>query len=79
MLATSANGQPAAAAYVRDQNGSYRAYGICVLTVSDAGILRISSFGDPSLVTAFGFRSDMAQAMDAEPAPPVLDPKVKAF
>jgi RNA polymerase sigma-70 factor (ECF subfamily) len=56
MLATSANGQPAAAAYVRDQDGRYAAYGICVLTVTDAGIQRISSFGDPELVTAFGFQ-----------------------
>ncbi len=62
MLATSANGQPAAAAYTRDQDGNYQPYGICVLTVSSAGIRRISSFGDPRLVTVFGFRPDMAQA-----------------
>jgi RNA polymerase sigma-70 factor (ECF subfamily) len=69
MLATSANGQPAAAAYTRDQHGNYRPYGICVLTVTGAGIRRISSFGDPRLLTVFGFRPDMALAMDAEPAP----------
>ena len=56
MLATSANGQPAAAAFTRDQDGNYQPYGICVLTVTGAGIRRISSFGDPSLVTVFGFR-----------------------
>jgi RNA polymerase sigma-70 factor, ECF subfamily len=61
MLATSANGQPAAAAYTRDQHGNYQPYGICVLTVTDAGVRRISSFGDPRLVTVFGFRPDMAQ------------------
>jgi RNA polymerase sigma-70 factor, ECF subfamily len=55
MLATSANGQPAAAAYTRDSGGNYQPYGICVLTVTGAGIRRISSFGDPSLVTVFGF------------------------
>jgi len=55
MLATSANGQPAAAAYTRDRGGNYQPYGICVLTVTGAGIRRISSFGDPSLVTVFGF------------------------
>jgi RNA polymerase sigma-70 factor (ECF subfamily) len=54
MLPTSANGQPAAAAYTRDQQGNYQPYGICVLTVTDAGICRISSFGDPQLVTVFG-------------------------
>jgi RNA polymerase sigma-70 factor (ECF subfamily) len=69
MLATSANGQPAAAAYTRDSHGNYQPYGICVLTVTGAGIRRISSFGDPGLVTLFGFRPDMAQAKDAEPAP----------
>ena len=62
MLPTSANGQPAVAAYIRDQHGNYQPYGICVLTVTAAGIRRISSFGDPGLVTVFGFRPDMAQA-----------------
>src|SRR6266516_3833109 len=65
MLATSANGQPAAAAYTRDQHGNYQPYGICVLTVTSAGIRRISSFGDPGLVTVFGFGSDLAPAMNA--------------
>jgi RNA polymerase sigma-70 factor (ECF subfamily) len=65
MLATSANGQPAAAAYTRDQHGNYQPYGICVLTVTGAGIRRISSFGDPRLVTLFGFGPDMAHAKDA--------------
>jgi RNA polymerase sigma-70 factor (ECF subfamily) len=55
MLATSANGQPAAAAYRRDGHGTYQPYGICVLTVTVAGIRRISSFGDPGLLTVFGF------------------------
>ena len=68
-LATSANGQPAAAAYTRDQHGNYRPYGICVLTVTGVGIRRISSFGDSRLVTMFGLRPDMTQAKDAEPAP----------
>jgi RNA polymerase sigma-70 factor, ECF subfamily len=54
MVPTSANGQPAAAAYTRDQQGNYQPYGICVLTVTAVGIRRISSFGDPRLVTAFG-------------------------
>jgi RNA polymerase sigma-70 factor, ECF subfamily len=62
VLPTSANGQPATAAYTRDRHGNYQPYGICVLTVTSAGIRRISSFGDPSLVTVFGFPPDMAQA-----------------
>jgi RNA polymerase sigma-70 factor, ECF subfamily len=56
MLATSANGQPATAAYTRDQHGNYQPYGICVLTVTNQGIRQIRSFGDPSLVAWFGFR-----------------------
>ena len=55
MLATSANGQPAAAVYTRDEQGDLRPYGVCVLTVTSAGISRITSFGNPSLVTVFGF------------------------
>jgi RNA polymerase sigma-70 factor, ECF subfamily len=55
MLATSANGQPAAVDYVRDRQGDFQPYGIVVLTVTGAGIQRVSSFGDPSLVTVFGF------------------------
>ena len=55
MLATSANGQPAAAAYTRDRDGAYQPYGIVVLTVADQGVRRVSCFGDPGLVGLFGF------------------------
>jgi RNA polymerase sigma-70 factor (ECF subfamily) len=55
MLATSANGQPAAAAYTRDQDGGYQPYGVVVFTVTGAGIDRVSCFGDPGLVGQFGF------------------------
>jgi RNA polymerase sigma-70 factor (ECF subfamily) len=58
MLPTSANGQPAAAAYTRDRHGNYQPYGICVLTVTGQGIRHIRSFGDPSLVAVFGFGLD---------------------
>ena len=58
MLATSANGQPAAAAYTRDRHGNYQPYGICVLTVTGQGIRQICSFGDPSLLPVFGFGPD---------------------
>ena len=53
MLATSANGQPAAVAYTRDRDGNYQPYGICVLTVTGQGIRQIRFFADPSLVTLF--------------------------
>ena len=55
MRPTSANGQPAAAAYTRGQDGGYQPYGVVVFTVAGAGIHRVSCFGDPSLVGLFGF------------------------
>jgi len=55
MFPTEANGQPAAAAYLRDSDGHYQPYGICVLTVTEVGIRRITSFGDPGLLRVFGF------------------------
>ena len=55
MLPASANGQPAVAAYYRGSDGGYPPYGIVVLTATAGGISRITSFGDPGLVTAFGF------------------------
>jgi RNA polymerase sigma-70 factor (ECF subfamily) len=54
MLAITANGQPAAAAYRRGADGALRAFGIAVLTATSTGIARIVVFGDPDLVTAFG-------------------------
>jgi RNA polymerase sigma-70 factor, ECF subfamily len=55
MVPTAANGQPAAAAYVRDRGGVHRAFGLGVLTVTDAGIARILVFGGgPDLVAKFG-------------------------
>jgi RNA polymerase sigma-70 factor (ECF subfamily) len=46
MLATSANGEPAVAAYYRGTDGGYLPYGIVVLTAAAEGISRITSFGD---------------------------------
>ncbi|GAA1682227.1 sigma-70 family RNA polymerase sigma factor [Fodinicola feengrottensis] len=54
MVPTSANGQPAAAAYQRGTDGAYRAFGVAVLTLSSTHIARITLFIDPDLVVAFG-------------------------
>jgi RNA polymerase sigma-70 factor (ECF subfamily) len=54
MVAIAANGQPAAAAYRRDEDGVLRAFGIALLDVTATGITRIVVFGDPGLVTLFG-------------------------
>jgi RNA polymerase sigma-70 factor (ECF subfamily) len=55
MLPTHANGQPAVAAYTRSSTGGYLPYGIVVLDSNRHGIERITAFGDPALVGAFGF------------------------
>jgi RNA polymerase sigma-70 factor (ECF subfamily) len=57
MEPTTANGQPAAAAYLRAGDGKLEAFGIAVLTTTTTGIARIVVFGDPELVTLFGFAS----------------------
>jgi RNA polymerase sigma-70 factor (ECF subfamily) len=54
MVPTAANGQPAAAVYLRGGDGSYRAYGIVVLTVTTTGIAGIVVFADPGLFASFG-------------------------
>jgi RNA polymerase sigma-70 factor (ECF subfamily) len=69
MLPTAANGQPAAAAYLRDADGCYRAYGIAVLTVTTTGIARIVAFGDPGLVGRFGFPPGQSAASAAPGGP----------
>ncbi|MBB5915980.1 RNA polymerase sigma-70 factor (ECF subfamily) [Nocardia transvalensis] len=55
MLPTTVNGQPAAAAYLRDDRGDYVAFGIGVLTTESGEITRITVFGDPELVRRCGF------------------------
>ena len=64
MLPTAANGQPAAAAYLRGADGVYRAYAIVVLTASTMGIARLVVFGDTGLFPVFGF----AQVLPPAPA-----------
>ena len=55
MIATSANGQPAAVVYHRDANGALRADGAVVLAPTATGVSRVIKFHDPALVAAFGF------------------------
>jgi RNA polymerase sigma-70 factor, ECF subfamily len=55
MTPTRANGQPAAAAYQRGDDGLYRAFGLGVLTATGDGIAKISVFGGGArLVESFG-------------------------
>jgi RNA polymerase sigma-70 factor (ECF subfamily) len=61
MLPVAANGQPGAAAYHREPDGSYRAYGIVVLTATLTGIAGLVVFGDPGLFRWFGLPSSYSQ------------------
>ena len=54
MVATTANGQPAAVVYHRDADGVLRADGVVVLTATATGISRVTKFLDPALVVTFG-------------------------
>lgn len=54
LIPTTANGQPALAAYLRDRDGVLRAHGIQVLTVASSRVTRIVSFNDPGLLAIFG-------------------------
>jgi RNA polymerase sigma-70 factor (ECF subfamily) len=56
MIATTANGQPAAVVYYRDADGAFRANGIVVLAATVTGVSRVIAFhDDPALVVMFGF------------------------
>ena len=55
MVATAANRQPAAAAYVRAPGRTaYEAFAIGVLRIRDGRIAEITAFHDPGLFAAFG-------------------------
>jgi RNA polymerase sigma-70 factor (ECF subfamily) len=55
MVPTRANGQPAAAVWLRGPGGRHHPYGVAVLTVSTSGIAAITGFADASLFGPFGF------------------------
>ena len=60
MIATTANGQPAAAVYHRDTDGTMRAHGIVVLAATASGVSRVIEFHHPALVVTFGFSDALA-------------------
>ncbi|WP_019926617.1 sigma-70 family RNA polymerase sigma factor [Nocardia sp. BMG111209] len=60
LVATSANGQPAFAVYVRDGAGGYRPHALHVLTSTADGIGRIVAFHGGELFPLFGVDPDMA-------------------
>jgi RNA polymerase sigma-70 factor (TIGR02960 family) len=60
MIATAANGQPAAVVYHRDSDRALRADGAVLLAPTVAGVSRVIKFHDPALVRMFGFPDVLA-------------------
>jgi RNA polymerase sigma-70 factor (ECF subfamily) len=56
---TTANGQPATVAYLRDASGAFLAYGVTVLTLGADGIAEINTFRDPSAPERFGLPNQL--------------------
>jgi RNA polymerase sigma-70 factor (ECF subfamily) len=71
MIPTAANGQPAAAAYRRAEDGTYQAFALVVLTTTATAIARIALFNDPRSFATFGLPatqpSDKRRALDDAP------------
>ncbi|WP_232668487.1 RNA polymerase subunit sigma-70 [Pseudonocardia sp. TRM90224] len=66
MLATTANGQPAAAVYSRAPDGTFQANGIVVLAATATGISRVTAFhDDPAVVALFGFPKELQPHISA--------------
>jgi RNA polymerase sigma-70 factor, ECF subfamily len=59
MVPTTANGQPAMGAYLRDSSGAYRPYGLTVLTLRTDRIAEIVTFRDPSVPERFGLPHEL--------------------
>ncbi|MCX4097655.1 RNA polymerase subunit sigma-70 [Nocardia sp. alder85J] len=66
LLATTANGQPAAVIYRRDSCGTLCASGIVVLGATEAGIARVTAFHEPALVALFGFPAVLGRRAKVE-------------
>jgi RNA polymerase sigma-70 factor, ECF subfamily len=60
LIATAANGQPAAVAYRRDENGVLRARDVVVLAPTATGVLRVIAFHEPALAALFGLPEVLA-------------------
>jgi hypothetical protein len=61
-----ANGQQAFAAYLRDDDGVYRAHAMIVLTLTGALITRIVIFLEPALFRLFGLDRELAPGQSGD-------------
>jgi RNA polymerase sigma-70 factor (ECF subfamily) len=68
LVPTSANGQPAFASYLRDQDGVYQAHALTVLSVTAAGISEIVSYQDPDLFATFGLEAQASRGLPDLPS-----------
>ncbi|MCL7427839.1 sigma-70 family RNA polymerase sigma factor [Streptomyces sp. YS415] len=59
MLPTRANGQPAAAMYVRGEDGVLRPHSVQVLTVEEGAVGRITAFLDGAAIGRFGLPGEL--------------------
>jgi len=66
LVPTRANGQPAVAAYLLDQEaGVHRGYGLMVLTIDDRKVAEITGFTDPALFSLFGLPGELSSAANS--------------
>jgi RNA polymerase sigma-70 factor (ECF subfamily) len=65
LLPTVANGQPAFGLYMRQPDGTFRAFNLPVLSIGPAGITHVASFFDLALFKTFG----LPETLPAEPQP----------
>ncbi len=68
LLPVRANGQPAFGLYIRAPDGSYRAFNLPVLTLTEGGVSRVTCFFDLSLFPLFGLPPTLPAAA-AQPQP----------
>ena len=70
-IPTGANGQPALASYLLGTDGRYHPHAVQVLTLSAAGITRITAFREPRLFAWFGLPPVLTSSPGSEPLSPV--------
>jgi RNA polymerase sigma-70 factor (TIGR02960 family) len=61
LVATAANRQPALAAYVRQPDGAYRAYGVMVFSIERDAITGIVGFADAASFERFGLPAELSR------------------
>ncbi|WP_324651094.1 sigma-70 family RNA polymerase sigma factor [Georgenia sp. H159] len=59
MVPTSANGDPVAALYMREEDGVHRAFQLQHVTATEDGVARVTAFFAPELFAAFGLPPEL--------------------